>query len=170
MLMRCATTPIVTAKPTISACSLQERQEIIERTQAGVRATTIAAALGRSVRTVTRWRSAYRRAGADGLAYHSRRPHTRPAHALPDAIVARIGAIRAAHAGWGARLIRRQLLLEGSTPLPSERTVQAWLHRLGAGPVRVPPGKPLGFPQPAPAPRDDTVWELDHKQKGGAAP
>jgi transposase len=165
--MRVATTPIVAVKPTISECSLSERQEILRRTEAGESAPVIAARLGRSVRTVTRWRSAFRRQGAAGLAYHSRRPQTAPAHTTPPAIVARIRAIRTQHPGWGARLIRRQLLLDGVSPLPSERTVHRWLRRLGLPPVRPPTPKPLGFPQP-PAGRDDTIWEVDHKQKGGS--
>jgi hypothetical protein len=82
-------------------------------------------------------------------------------------VVAQIRTIREAHPGWGARLIRRQLLLAGVRPLPSERAVHTWVRRLGYGPVRR-RHKPLGFPQPpAPATRDDTVWEVDHKQKGG---
>jgi transposase len=164
--MRDATTPIVENKPTVSECSRAERQEIIRRTAVGESAPVIAASLRRSVRTITRWRCAFRRAGEDGLAYHSRRPHTVPAHTTPPHVVARIGAIRAAHPGWGARLIRRQLRLEGVRPLPSERTVHRWLRRLGCPPVRPPTPKPLGFPQPPPV-RDDTVWEVDHTQKRG---
>jgi transposase len=165
--MRRATPPIVDTKPTVSECARSERQEIIRRTEAGERAPAIAASLGRSVRTVTRWRRAFRRAGADGLAYHSRRPHTAPPHTTAPEIVARIEAIRAAHLGWGARLIRRQLVLAGVNPVPSERTVHNWLHRLGWPPVRT-RHKPLGFPQPLPpAARDDPLWEVAHKQKGG---
>jgi transposase len=166
--MRTATTPIVATKPTVSECSHAERQEIIRRTDAGESAPAIAAALGRSVRTVTRWRSAYRRQGEAGLAYHSRRPHHAPPHTTPPQVVDRIRTIREAHPGWGARLIRRQLLLDGVRPLPCERTIQSWLGRLGYPPVRPPTGKPLGFPQPPPAPREEAVWEVDHKQKGGA--
>lgn len=165
--MRTATTPIVASKPTVSECSLAERQEIIRRTFAGETAVTIAADLGRSERTVTRWRSAYRRQGEAGLAYHSRRPQTRAPHTTPPEVVARIRAIRDEHPGWGARLIRRQLLLDGVTPLPCERTVQHWLQRLGFPPVKPPTPKPLGFPQPPTAARDDAVWEVDHTKKGG---
>jgi transposase len=167
--MRDATTAIVPLQPTVSECTRAEREAIIRRTEAGEAAPAIAAALGRSVRTITRWRRAFRQAGAAGLAYHSRRPHTAPAHTTPPHVVARIGAIRIAHPGWGARLIRRQLLLDGITPLPGERTVHRWLRRLGCPPVRPPTPKPLGFPQPPPAPRDDTIWEVDHTQKRGRA-
>lgn len=164
--MRTATTPIVATKPTVSECSRAERDEIIRRSEAGESTAVIAVSLGRSTRTITRWRSAHRRQGDDGLAYHSRRPHTRPAHTTPPAVVDRICAIRDQHPGWGARLIRRQLKLEGVDPLPGERTVHSWLTRLGYPPVKPPTPKPLGFPQP-PAIRDDTLWEVDHKQKGG---
>jgi transposase len=169
-IMRTATTPIVAEKPTVTECSHAERQEIIARTEAGESTATIAAALERNERTITRWRSAYRRQGEEGLAYHSRRPPQPPPHTTPPDVVDRIRAIRTAHPGWGARLIRRQLLLDGVSPLPCERTVQHWLHRLGFGPVRT-PHKPLGFPQPPRATdRDDTLWEVDHKKKGGASP
>jgi transposase len=163
--MRIATTPIVGAKPTVSECSLDKRQEIIRRTDAGESAPAIAATIGCSVRTVTRWRSAYRRAGEEGLTYHRRRPLHPAPHTTPPAVVDQIRAIRDEHPGWGARLIRRQLLLAGVTPLPCERTVQHWLTRLGCPPVRT-RHKPLGFPQPDAAPRDNSVWEVDHKNKG----
>jgi transposase len=164
--MRTATTPIVPAKPTVSELALAERREIIRLSDAGWSAPAIADHLGCGPRTVTRWRSAYRQAGEDGLAYRSRRPHTPPAHTTPAPVVERIRAIRAAHPGWGARLIHRQLALDGSAPLPSERTVQHWLARLGFPPVRPPAHRPVGFPQPPPT-RDDTLWEVDHKEKGG---
>jgi transposase len=164
--MRTATTPVVAFKPTVSELTLAERHEIIRLTQAGWTAPAIAAHLGCSLRTVTRWRSAYRAQGEDGLAYHSRQPHTPPPHTMPESVVERIRAIREAHPGWGARLIHRQLTLDGISPLPCERTVQHWLNRLGLPPVRPPAHKPLGFPQPPPT-RDDTLWEVDHKEKGG---
>lgn len=161
-------TAIVAAKPTVSETSLAERQEIIRLSAAGWTAPAIAVQLGRSVRTVTRWRRRSRASGEEGLAYRSRRPPTRAPHTTPQPVIERIQTIRAAHPGWGARLIHRQLTRDGITPLPSERTVHAWLVRLGAPPVRPAAHKPIGWPQPVPA-RDDTLWEVDHKEKGGAA-
>jgi Helix-turn-helix domain len=90
--MRTATPPIVAGKPTRSECSHAEREEIIRRTEAGESAPVIADSGGCRVRTITRWRSAYRRQGEVGLAYHSRRPHTTPPHTTPPAVVARIRA------------------------------------------------------------------------------
>lgn len=166
--MRSATTAVVTDKPTVSETSLAERQEIIRLTEAGWTAPAIADHLGCSVRTVSRWRSANRGGGAAALAYHSRRPHTPADHTMPQSVIDQIAAIRTAHSGWGACLIQRQLRLDGVSPLPCRRTVQNWLVRLGSPPVRPAAHKPLGFLQPPPS-RDDTLWEADHKQKGGSA-
>jgi hypothetical protein len=165
--MRRATTAVVTDKPTVSETSLADRQEIIRLTAAGWTAPAIADHLGCSVRTVRRWRSAHRDGGESALVYHSRRPHTRAEATTPPSVVDQIVAIRTAHPGWGACLIWRQLRLTGVSPLPCQRTVQHWLTRLGFPAVRPPAHKPLGFPQPRPS-RDDTLWEMDHKQKGGS--
>jgi hypothetical protein len=159
--------PIVQTKPTVSETSLAQRQHIIDLTAQGASAPEIAADLGCSVRTVHRWRARQRQAGPAGLAYHSRRPQTPHPQTMPADVVARIGAIRAAHPRWGARLIQRQLRLEGVMPTPCETTVGHWLTRLGYGPVRS-PGKPLGWTPPAPQP-DEVVWEVDFTKKRGAA-
>jgi transposase len=155
-------------KPTVSETALSQRQQIIALTTAGHSAAAIARHLGLSPRTITRWRARYRHAGEAGLAYRSRRPQTRHPQTTPAASVAPIPAIREAHPGWGARLIQRQLRLDGVAHVPSERTIHAWLGRLGYGPVRprAHAGKPLGWQPPAPQPHD-TVWEVDFKKKGG---
>lgn len=159
-------TAMVAHKPTASETALVTRQEIAHLTQAGWSTAAIAAHLDLSPRTVRRWRQRAREQGSQGLAYRSRRPLRRAPHATPTTVVARIVAIRRAHPGWGARLIRRQLRLDGVVPLPCERTVHAWLVRLGAGPVRPRAHKPTGWPQPVRAP-ESTLWEVDHTQKGG---
>ena len=156
------------AKPTASELSLDQRQRIISLSAAGHSASRIAAELGCSPRTVARWRARHRQAGEAGLAYRSRQPHAAHPQTTAAAIVARIQTIRQAHPGWGARLIHRQLRLDGVAAVPSERTIHAWLRRLGFGRVQPPPSKPLGWPTPAPGPHE-TVWEVDFKQKGGAA-
>jgi transposase len=155
----------VSTKPTVSETSLEQRQRIIALTSAGVSAPVIASELGCSVRTVHRWRARQRQAGPAGLAYHSRRPQTPHPQTTPPAVVARIQAIRAAHPRWGARLIHRQLRLDGVTPVPCEDTVGHWLRRLGYGPVRA-RGKPLGWTPPAPQP-DETLWEVAFTKKRG---
>jgi transposase len=154
--------PVV--KPTSSETSLAQRQRIVALTEAGWSAPHIAAAVGCSVRTVHRWRARVRTSGAAGLAPRSRRPQRVHPQTTGAAIVERIRAIRQAHPGWGARLIHRQLRLDGAQSVPSERTIHAWLGRLGFGPIRPPAGKPLGWEQPRPGPQD-TVWEVDFKKK-----
>jgi transposase len=160
-------TAIVASKPTVSETSLEQRQQIIALTQQGVSAPAIAQVVGCSARTVRRWRARQRQAGSAGLAYHSRRPVTRHPQTTPPAVVARIKAIRTAHPQWGARLIHRQLRLDG-VAAPSETTVRHWLARLGFGLVRPPRGKRLGWRQTPPAP-DASVWEMDFTKKRGTA-
>ena len=153
-------------KPTSTESSLDARRLMVALSREGQPYAVIAARLGVSVWTVGRWVRAERRAGAAGLAYRDRRPRTPHPRTSPPAVQARIAAVRAAHPGWGARLIRRQLAAEGVTPLASERTVHAWLRRQGAGPVRPPRGKPLGWATAAPV-SATPLWEVDFKQKGG---
>jgi transposase len=153
-------------KPTATETSLAERQQLIRLTQQGASASTIAACLGCSERTVHRWRARFRAQGASGLQPRSRRPLTRHPQTTPPAVVARIQAIREDHSGWGARLVRNQLLLEDLDDVPSERTVGLWLKRLGCGLVRPPVGKRLGWQPPA-SPPSNARWQMDHKQKGG---
>jgi transposase len=155
-------------KPTSSETSLDQRQAMVRLHEQGWRYAEIATALDCSVWTVGRWVRAHTRSGADALAYHSRRPQTPHPQTTPPAVQARIRAIKDAHPGWGARLIRRQLDREGRTPLPSEVTIQAWLQRWGYPLVQPPRHKPLGFPTPVPEPATP-LWEVDFKEKGGSA-
>jgi transposase len=152
------------ANPTASETSLAGREQIIALTAQGQSASAIAGRMGCSVRTVHRWRARYRAAGLQPRSRRPRRPHPQT---TPAAVVACIRTIRAAHPGWGARLIRRQLMLEQSPIVPSERTIGAWLTRLGFGPVRPQAGKRLGWRPPDALP-SNARWQLEHKQKGGA--
>jgi transposase len=160
-------TPVVASKPTTSETSLEQRQQIIALTQQGLSAPIIAQTVGCSERTVRRWRARQRQEGPTGLAYHSRRPVTPHPQTTPPAVVARIQAIREAHPQWGARLIQRQLRLDG-VAAPNETTVRHWLTRLGFGPVRPARGKRLGWRQTPPAP-EASVWEVDFTKKRGPA-
>lgn len=153
-------------KPTATETSLAERQQIIQLTRQGHSAKAIALHLGCSPRTVHRWRARFRTSGEAGLTPRSRRPKQRHPQTTPEPVVARMRAIRETHPGWGARLIRRQLRVDGVTPVPCEGTIQRWLKRLGFGLVRPPVGKRLGWQPPDPLP-SNARWQLDHKQKGG---
>jgi transposase len=153
-------------KPTRSETSLADRATMIQLHAEGWRYAEIAAHLNCSVWTVGRWVRAYRRDGEEALAYHRRRPQTPHPLTTPPDVQARIRAIRAAHPGWGARLIRRHLDRAGVRPLPSEVTIAAWLNRWGYPLVQPPRHKPLGFATAPPA-GATPVWEVDFKEKGG---
>jgi transposase len=157
---------ITETKPTSSETSVEQRQTMVRLHEDGWHYAEIAAALDCSVWTVGRWVRAYRDGGEAALHYHSRRPRTPHPQTTPAAVQTRLRAIRDAHPGWGPRLIRRRLALDGITPLPSEVTIAAWLRRWGYPLVQPPRHKPLGFATTAPA-GATPVWEVDFKEKGG---
>lgn len=154
-------------KPTSQETSLAQREQMVALAAGGWTRRAIAVEVGCSPRTVQRWLRRARAAGSAGLAYRSRRPRRPHPQTTAPAIVARIDAVRRAHPGWGARLIRRQLVLDGLAGIPSEVTVQAWLRRLGHAPVQPPRHKPLGWSTPPVAP-SEAVWQADFKAKGGS--
>jgi transposase len=152
-------------KPTSSETSLAQRQTMVQLHQQGWTYAAIAAHLACSPWTVGRWVRAHAAGGAAALGYRSRRPRTAHPQTTPPALHAQIRTIRQRHPGWGARLIRRQLMLDGVATPPSEVTIHRMLGRLGFPLVRPPRHKPLGWPSPPPA---TPLWQVDFKQKGGA--
>jgi transposase len=157
---------VVRAKPTGGETSLAPRQRMVALRAQGWSYAAIAAELACSPWTVGRWVRAHAAGGPAAPAYHGRRPRTPHPQTTPPALQARIRAIRQAHPGWGARLIRRQLDLDGVARLPSEATIQAWLRRWGRPLVRPRRHEPLGWtgdPVTAAAP----VWQTGFTQKGG---
>lgn len=156
--------PIVAYKPTHSETSLAQRQQMVERHAAGQSYQQIADTLGCCRRTVIRWVTRARREGPVALSYHARQPHHPHPATLAPALVARIDAIRSQHAGWGPRLIRQQLLLDGLAQPPAESPIRRWLRRLGHPPLRAPRRLPLGWTGPAVAPTA-AVWQIDFKEK-----
>jgi transposase len=146
--------------------SLAERHQIIALHQERYGYAEIADRIGCSRWTVGRWVRTWKRDGPSGLESGSHRPHTVHPLTTPVRVQARIRAIRDHHPGWGARLIQRQLEVEQITPVPSERTIQAWLRRQGFPLVRPRTAKPLGFPATA-VPSHQPLWEVDFKKKGG---
>lgn len=158
---------MATPRPTSTETAYHDRLRIVQLAAQGWTRPAIASELGWSVRTVQRWLARARSDGLDALAYRSRRPHTRHPLTTDPAVVARIGTLRQAHPGWGARLIRRQLLLEGWAGVPAEGTVGHWLRRLGYPPAAVVRHRPLGWSTP-PSPPDAVVWQMDFKEKGGS--
>jgi transposase len=154
-------------KPTWSESSIDQRREIIRLHQMGLSYAAIAEQVACSLWTVGRWVRAWQRADETALAYKSRRPTSPHPQTTAVAIQDQIRAIRQAHPGWGARLIRRQLLLDGVSDIPSEVTIQAWLRRFGFALVRPATAKPAGWREQRLVPLGP-VWQADFKQKGGS--
>ena len=154
-------------KPTTSETSLAERQTMVRRHAAGDSYATIASDLGCSRRTVIRWVTRAREDPEAVTHYHARRPHRPHPRTVPPEMVTRIDTIRRAHPGWGARLIRRHLRLDGITQPPAEGTIQRYLRALGHGPLRSADRVPLGWHCQV-AVTGETSWQVDFKQKGGS--
>lgn len=139
------------------ALAVAQRQTIVERHLAGDALSAIARDLDRSPWTVrTIWRR-YRDRGEAGLIPdYAACGRPGPRHAA--ALYATALALRRAHPGWGAGLIRTELA--GSfpgQPLPHEATVRRWLRGAGLGrPPRVP--RP---PDPPRAGVPHARWQLD---------
>jgi putative transposase len=152
-------------KPTSRETTREQREAMVRLRAQGESYAAIAARLACSPWTVGRWVRAYAAAGPAALAYRSRRPRTPHPQTTPVAVQERIRAVRQRHPGWGARLIRRQLVLDGVADAPSEVTIQRWLVRQGFPLVRPLRHKPLGWPSPASSAAP--VWQADFKQKGG---
>src|SRR4051794_928325 len=133
------------------------RQTIVERHRAGAALPVIAQDLGLSPWTVrTLWRR-YRDHGDAGLrpAYAAcGRPGPRHAPAVYAAAL----ALRRAHPGWGAGLIRTELATaHPGWALPHEATVRRWVRAAGLARPRRPPRPP--HPPRAAVPH--ARWQLD---------
>ncbi|MFN3930098.1 MAG: helix-turn-helix domain-containing protein, partial [Thermoflexus sp.] len=110
-------------KPTATQTAYEDRVRMVELRQQGWTYRAIAERIGCSVWTVMRWVKAFQRGGWKALAYKSCAPKTPHPLTTPETVRQRIRAIKQAHPKWGARLIRRQLELEGVAPVPSEVTI-----------------------------------------------
>jgi transposase InsO family protein len=107
-----------------------------------------------------KWLERYGGAGREGLMDMSRRPHRSPwrsATPIEDAIL----LLRQQHPAWGARKLRRRLLVKGALSVPAASTVHAILVRHG----RIDPKESLKhrpyqrFEHDAP----NRLWQMDFK-------
>jgi transposase len=134
------------------------RQRLWQLAQQGAGVDTMAAALGRSTRTVRRLLARFRPHGQPTPPDYRRcgRPRTDDARLWRE----RVLTLRRAHRGWGAERIRTQLRRDhpGRTP-PATSTLRRWLAEAGLAPVRQRPPRP----QAAPAGRPHQVWQMDAK-------
>jgi hypothetical protein len=133
------------------------RQAIYRRLQHENDVSVIAEELQLPVRTVRHLIHKFRQDGAKLTPDYTRNKCLR-SPAVPPLIEAAL-AMRTAHGGWGAGLIR-VLLAEDhpSQTIPSERTIRRWLSRLGSEPA-------AGGRRPATnacrASRPHEVWQMD---------
>jgi transposase len=120
----------------------------------GATTTELSQAFHVAPRTVRNLLRRWQQRGEQGLAPDYRRPDPPPPQPGFDLAV----QLRRNHPHWGAGLIRIYLLLHEVQPLPAERTLQRWFHRVGLAPA--PPGRrPASSKQRATAPHE--IWELD---------
>ena len=141
--------------------SLQERQAILARTQAGEPAPQIAAALGWSVHTVRKWRRLARR-GAPLSPRIGRLP-TGPLGQFPPALAAAIRQLRLAHPGWGPTTLLLELGRDPywqTQPLPSRSRVADFLKAEGLT-RRYQKQRPLPQPPTEAPTRPHEEWQLD---------
>jgi transposase-like protein len=138
--------------------TLQERYAIRERAAAGESDPQIAAALGRSVVTVRKWRRLAQRHTRPDLASQTGRIPTGPLGTVPPALVEIIRQLRTAHPGWGPQTLRLELRTDprwADQPLPSSR-LAAFLKQAG---MTRPYQKQRALPQPPTTPHE--AWQLD---------
>ena len=115
---------------------------------------------GVSPTTAYKWLERHRRRGRDGLEDLSRTPHHSPGRCLP-MIEEAVLRLRDRHPAWGARKLRRRLLVTAGAPVPSASTVHQILLRHG----RIDPKESLKhrafqrFEHPAP----NQLWQMDFK-------
>ena len=105
------------------------------------------------------WLGRYAAEGRPGLENRSRRPLTSPSR-TPDAMEARVIAVRRAHPVWGGRKIRRVLERAGAAP-PSASTITAILRRHGMLQAAAGGAAAAGRRFEHAAPND--LWQMDFK-------
>lgn len=113
-----------------------------------------------SPKTAYKWIDRYREAGAEALGDRSRRPHHSPCQTAPgvEQVILRL---REKHPVWGARKLRRRLVVQGCRDLPSVSTITAILHRHGCiDPLDTKKHRPC---QRFEAAEPNLLWQMDFK-------
>ncbi|MGB9777531.1 MAG: helix-turn-helix domain-containing protein [Anaerolineae bacterium] len=145
-----------------SPTTLEERVEIAERAQAGETDLAIAAAIGRSVWTVRKWRRRHQQQGQDGLVSSMGRPPSGALGSFPPEVRDALRRLREEHPGWGPETLRLEWEPHLSNPasLPSRSRIAAFLRQEG---LTRPYERRQSLPQPeAGRPQHPhEVWEVD---------
>jgi transposase len=124
------------------ATGLDERVAIGERADTGQTDAEIAAAMGRSIWTVRKWRRKHQRQGHLGLASPMGRPPTGALGQCSAEMRDTVHQMREQHSGWGAMTIRVELGNDErfkGLHLPSRSRIAAYLHQEGL--TRTPQGQ-----------------------------
>jgi transposase len=142
---------------------LAERIEIAERASAGESSPEIAAAMGRPVSTVRKWRHKYQREGRAGLSSQMGRPAAGALAQSSAEIKAAILEMREQQPGWGAQTIRLERAKDkrfADQKLPSRSRIAAFLKERQK--VRkYERREELPEPEKQPLERPHQEWELD---------
>jgi transposase len=141
---------------------LPVRQAIWQRCQRGQTVMTIAHALGLAPRTVRHLVHRFQLRGAGAVAPSYGHGSVTSSDS-GDEVRQEALALRQQHPTWGAGLIRVMLRRQrGAEALPSERTLQRWLHEAGLGPA---PAGRRPTPNPRRAQAAHEVWQMDAKER-----
>ena len=140
--------------------ALERREEFVRlAAAAGANKSELCRRFGVSRSNGHKWLGRHAAAGSAGLEEQSRRPLTSPWR-TPEALVAQVLAVRAAHPTWGGRKIRRVLQDQGMAA-PAASTITEILRRAGQldGPRA---GEARGWTRfEHEAPND--LWQMDFK-------
>jgi len=137
---------------------MDRRLEFVRLAEAsGTPFTTLCAGFGISPKTGYKWLTRYAEEGVAGLADRSRRPQTSP-HRTPDAVVAALAEVVAAHPAWGGRKLHAVLVARGIAGVPAPSTITAIIQREGLRPPVQPGTHPVTRFE-AETPNDR--WQLD---------
>jgi transposase InsO family protein len=111
--------------------AMSEKKRLIqELNTSGKKVTDICQEFGISRTTVYYWKKRFEQQGYAGLSERSRKPHHAPNKTKKEIELLCI-SIRSIHPRWAGDKIRRHLLNEGCTAVPSEKTIDRILKRYG---------------------------------------
>ena len=142
---------------------LEERVEIGERWESGQTDPEIAAAVGRSVWTVRKWRRRYQREGRWGLVSQMGRPASGALGQFPLEMRDTVYEMRENHSGWGPLTIRTELEKDphfAGIRLPSRSRIAAFLKQKDQT-RKYERHSELPQPQAVEPERAHEVWEVD---------
>jgi transposase-like protein len=143
--------------------TLEERIEMGERWEAGQTDSKIAAAMGRPISTVRKWRRKYQREGRSGLVSHMGRPPTGALGQLPLEMRNAVREMRERCPGWGPLTIRTELENDrrfDGMQLPSRSRIAAFLKQENFT-RKYERHSELPQPQAAEPERAHEEWEVD---------